>query len=241
MTALATFADLVLGYDGRPVLSGLTGTIEKGCLLAIAGPNGGGKSTLMKALAGRLKPLSGRLAFGGVHRKDIAYLPQAADIDRSFPLSVFDLVSAGAWRSAGVFGGFGRKRNAAVHAALAACGLDGRGNAAIGTLSGGQLQRALFARLVVQDARLILLDEPFTAVDEATTQDLTALVRRWHGEGRTVIAVLHDLDLIRAHFPETLLVARGVIARGPSDVVLTPGNLALARRACEAPRRVAAA
>ncbi|MGL4242442.1 MAG: metal ABC transporter ATP-binding protein [Beijerinckiaceae bacterium] len=241
MSALVRFEDLTLGYDGRPVVERLSGVVEAGGMLAVAGPNGGGKSTFMKALAGRLKPMAGRLSFDHVHRKDIAYLPQAAGIDRSIPLSMFDLVSAGAWRSSGIFGGLGRKRNDAVHAALAAVGLAGHENAQIGALSGGQLQRALFARLMVQEARLILLDEPFTAVDEATVADLTGLVRRWHGEGRTIIAVLHDLDLIRSVFPETLLLARGEIARGTSIACLTEENLRRARRACDArPRTVAA-
>lgn len=237
MTEIVRFDDLTLGYDGRPVVEGLTGAVQPGGLLAVAGPNGGGKSTLIKALAGRLAPMSGRLSFAGVHRKDIAYLPQAAGVDRAFPLSVFDLVSAGAWRSSGIFGGFGRKRNDAVRKALAAVGLCGRENAAIGSLSGGQLQRALFARLMVQDARLILLDEPFTAVDEHTIADLTALVLAWHREGRTIIAVLHDLDLIRGVFPEALLLARNPIAWGAPASCLSTDNLKRARRACARPRR----
>jgi zinc/manganese transport system ATP-binding protein len=235
------FEALALGYEGRPVVTGLDGIVRDGALLAIAGPNGGGKSTLMKALAGRLRALSGALAFDGIHRKDIAYLPQAADLDRSFPLSVFDLVSAGAWRSAGILGGFGKRKTDAVHAAIAAVGLKGRESAVIGSLSGGQLQRALFARLMVQDARLILLDEPFAAVDQATVEDLTLLMERWNTEGRTIMAVLHDLDLIRAHFPETLLIARGPIAWGPTAEVLAAQNLLAARRACEHAQASAAA
>jgi zinc/manganese transport system ATP-binding protein len=238
--AVIQFQNVALGYDGRPALAGLTGAVTAGDLLAVAGPNGAGKSTLMKALAGRLRPLSGDMSFIGIHRKDIAYLPQAADVDRSFPLSVFDLVSAGAWRSAGLFGGFGRKRTDAVHAALAAVGLTGRENMAIGALSGGQMQRALFARLLVQDARLILLDEPFTAVDTGTTADLMALVRRWNGEGRTVVAVLHDMELIRLHFPKTLLVARGPIAWGATDEALSAENLVMARNICARDHSVAA-
>jgi zinc/manganese transport system ATP-binding protein len=234
LTGLIRFADVALGYDGRPALTGLSGSVAAGSLLAVAGPNGAGKSTLMKALAGRLRPLSGGLSFSGIHRKDIAYLPQAADLDRTFPLSVFDFVSAGAWRSAGLFGGFGRKRTDAVHAALAAVGLTGRENAAIGALSGGQMQRALFARLLVQDARLILLDEPFTAVDTGTTTDLMALVRRWNAEGRTVVAVLHDMELIRAHFPQTLLIAGGPVAWGATAETLSTENLLAARRICDA-------
>jgi zinc/manganese transport system ATP-binding protein len=113
-------------------------------------------------------------------------------------------------------------------------GLTGRENAAIGALSGGQMQRALFARLLVQDARLILLDEPFTAVDTGTTTDLMALVRRWNAEGRTVVAVLHDMELIRAHFPQTLLIAGGPVAWGATAETLSAENLLAARRICDA-------
>lgn len=241
MTGLIRFDNLSLGYDGRPVLTGLEGSVARGALLAITGPNGGGKSTLMKALAGRLRPLSGTLAFDGLHRKDIAYLPQAADLDRGFPLSVFDLVSAGAWRSAGILGGFGRRKTDLVQAAIATVGLRGRESTLIGKLSGGQLQRALFARLLVQDARLILLDEPFAAVDHGTVEDLTRLMERWSAEGRTIVAVLHDLDLIRAHFPQTLLIGRGAVAWGPTAEALSAQNLMAARRACESAQASAAA
>ncbi len=233
MTALS-FDNATLGYGRRPAVHHLTGTVEPGSLLAVVGPNGAGKSTLLKGLAGALKPLSGSISLGGVRREDIAYLPQAADIDRGFPMPVFDLVAAGAWRRRGLFGGFGREDRRAVSEALAAVGLGGFENRIIGTLSGGQLQRALFARLLLQDARLILLDEPFTAIDARTTADLLALIGRWHGEKRTVIAVLHDMDVVREHFPETLLMAREAVAWGATADALRPENLLRARRMIEA-------
>ncbi len=228
------FDDATLGYGRRPAVHHLNGAVAAGSLLAVVGPNGAGKSTLLKGLAGALKPLSGRISLGGVRREDIAYLPQAADIDRGFPMSVFDLVAAGAWRRRGLFGGFGRQDRHAVSEALAAVGLGGFENRIIGTLSGGQLQRALFARLLLQDAKLILLDEPFTAIDTRTTADLLALIGRWHSEQRTVIAVLHDMDVVREHFPETLLLAREPVAWGGTDEALRPENLLRARRMVEA-------
>jgi zinc/manganese transport system ATP-binding protein len=118
--------------------------------------------------------------------------------------------------------------------ALAAVGLNGFENRSIGTLSGGQMQRMLFARVLLQDARLIVLDEPFNAIDAKTSADLLVLVRHWHGEGRTVLAALHDMDLVRNHFPETLLLARGPVAWGATAQVLTVENLLEARRMCEA-------
>ena len=207
----------------------------------MVGPNGAGKSTLFRGLAGILKPLSGSIDLGGLDIRDIAYLPQSVDIDRSFPISVFDLVGTGLWRSTGFFGGMGKAEREKIAQALAAVGLNGFENRSIGTLSGGQMQRMLFARVLLQDARLIVLDEPFNAIDAKTSVDLLALVKRWHGEGRTVLAALHDMDLVRANFPETLLLARGPVAWGLTAQVLTAENLAEARRMCEAFDETAAA
>jgi zinc/manganese transport system ATP-binding protein len=203
-------------------------------LLAVVGPNGAGKSTLFRGIVGILKPLAGQIGYGGITQRDIAYLPQSVDIDRSFPISVFDFVGTGLWRSTGMFGGLGRKARDQIAQALAAVGLNGFENRSIGTLSGGQMQRMLFARVLLQDADVIVLDEPFNAIDAKTTLDLIALVQRWHGEGRTVLAALHDMEMVRAHFPETLLLARGAVAWGRTADVLTLDNLAEARRMCEA-------
>jgi zinc/manganese transport system ATP-binding protein len=144
------------------------------------------------------------------------------------------MVAMGLWRRAGLFGGIGRKERAQVHDAIAAVGLRGFEERPISSLSGGQMQRTLFARLLLQDASLILLDEPFNAIDAKTTADLLDIVQRWHGERRTVMAALHDLDLIKGNFPETLLLAREPVAWGATPEVLTPENLLKARRMCEA-------
>jgi zinc/manganese transport system ATP-binding protein len=203
------FDDVTLGYDRHPAVHHLQGSVAEGSLLAVVGPN-------------------------GLDRRSIAYLPQAADLDRSFPLSVFDLVAAGDWQRTGLFGGFGKDQKRRVHEAMQAVGLAGFENRGIGTLSGGQMQRALFARLLLQDARLILLDEPFTAIDSKTTSDLLALIARWHGEHRTVITVLHDMELVKAHFPESLLLARETVAWGATGETLRSENLLRARRMIEA-------
>ena len=226
--------DVTLGYDRHPAVHHLSGEIAAGALLAVVGPNGAGKSTLFRGLVGILKPLAGAISLGGLDARDIAYLPQSAEIDRSFPITVFDFVGTGLWRTTGLFGGIGKAERQKIAAALAAVGLTGFENRTIGTLSGGQMQRLLFARVMLQDARLIVLDEPFNAIDERTSGDLLALVKRWHAEGRTVIAALHDTDLVRAHFPETLLLAREPVAWGATATVLTADNLIAARRMCEA-------
>jgi zinc/manganese transport system ATP-binding protein len=234
MAAQLQFRDVTLGYDRHPAVHHLTGEVASGALLAVVGPNGAGKSTLFRGLVGILKPLAGAISTGGLDLRDIAYLPQTVDIDRSFPISVYDFVGTGLWRFTGIFGGMGHGAREKIAHALAAVGLNGFENRAIGTLSGGQMQRMLFARVLLQDARLIVLDEPFNAIDAKTSADLLALVRRWHAEGRTVLAALHDMDLVRANFPETLLLARGPVAWGATAEVLTAENLADARRMCEA-------
>jgi zinc/manganese transport system ATP-binding protein len=234
MTEQLQFRNLTLGYDRHPAVHHLDGAVRTGSLTAVIGPNGAGKSTLFKGVVGVIKPLAGRIERNGVRPQDIAYLPQVAEIDRTFPISVYDMVAMGLWRSKGLFGGIGHKDRDSVEGAIAAVGLTGFEPRAIGTLSGGQMQRMLFARLLLQDARVIVLDEPFNAIDAKTYADLLELVRRWHSEQRTVLAALHDLDVVKAHFPETLLLAREPVAWGATGDVLTPENMLKARRMCEA-------
>jgi zinc/manganese transport system ATP-binding protein len=234
MTAQLSFRDLTLGYDRHPAVHHLSGEVAPGALLAVVGPNGAGKSTLFKGIVGAIRPLSGHVDLSGLSPRDIAYLPQAAEIDRSFPISVYDLVAMGLWRKTGLFGGIGKNDHGKIEQAIGAVGLTGFERRAIGTLSGGQMQRMLFARLLLQDAKLVVLDEPFNAIDAKTSADLVDLVRRWHQEGRTILAALHDLDMVRANFPQTLLLAREQVAWGDTGIVLTADNMLKARRMCEA-------
>ena len=234
MTYALAFDKLTLGYDRHPAVRHLDGEVADGSLTAVVGPNGAGKSTLLKGVTGVLRPLAGQVRFGTCARNDVAYLPQQSDIDRSFPISVVDLVAMGLWNEVGGFFGLRAAHRARVDEAISAVGLTGFAARSIGSLSGGQFQRALFARLLLQDARLVLLDEPFTAIDPKTMVDLLGVVRRWHGEGRTVIAVLHDAEAVRAHFPETLILARDLVAHGPTAKVLTAANQFRARQMCEA-------
>jgi zinc/manganese transport system ATP-binding protein len=220
--------DLIVTYQRVPAVHHVTGAFEPGSLTAIAGPNGAGKSTLLKAVMGFVPISDGAIDRDGLATHDIAYLPQAHEIDRSFPITVGDLVSLGFWGQTGMFGALSAAQRAQAAAALEAVGLASVAPVPIHRLSVGQFQRALFARLIVRDAPLVLLDEPFAGVDEKTTADLVALVKSWSAAGRTVVAVLHDLRQIEANFPQTLLLARECVAWGPTAQVLTPENLAKA-------------
>lgn len=225
-----SFHNLTLGYDRHPAVHHITGEVARGELLAIVGPNGAGKSTLLKGIVGELKPLGGSLDLHGLRKHDIAYLPQAIEIDRSFPICVFDCVAMGLWREIGAWRGLDAREEQDVARALHTVGLTELADRPVGSLSGGQFQRVLFARLLLQDAAVILLDEPFRAVDTKTVEDLIQLIQRWHGEGRTVLAALHDIEQVRASFPCTLLLAREVVAWGDTAEVLTQENLAKSRQ-----------
>jgi zinc/manganese transport system ATP-binding protein len=229
MNTPIVLCNLTVAYDRRIAVQQVSGQFAAGSLTAVVGPNGAGKSTLVKTLAGVLRPDSGHISLGSLDAQTVGYLPQAAEIDRSFPLSVADTVAMGAWRTMGALRGLGRAQAHRTGECLAAVGLAGFEQHSIGALSSGQLQRVLFARLLLQDAPLIVLDEPFNAMDARTTEDLLRLVHEWHRQGRTIIAVLHDLEQVRRHFPQTLLMARHLVAWGDTPTVLVPAHLQRAR------------
>lgn len=229
-TPVIVLDQVSLGWGDRVAVRDVSGAFEQGSLTAVVGPNGAGKSTLIKGITGLISPLRGHIRLAGDAR--IACLPQLSDLDRSFPVTVYDLVAMGAWPRVGSWRHVGQAEHQRVQQALDTVGLADFGRRIIGTLSGGQLQRALFARLMLHDADTLVLDEPFAAVDRATTEDLIAIINGWHRERRTVIVVLHALDLVRSHFPQTLLLAGQAVAWGPTPGVLTPENMHLARHLC---------
>jgi zinc/manganese transport system ATP-binding protein len=223
--------NLSVCYGERYAFEGLTGEFQPGSLTAVVGPNGAGKSSLVKALAGMVRPAAGEVLCPALARHRLAYLPQQDELDRGFPITVAELVALGGWRNFGSVREPPPRVTESVFEALVAVGLVSVTDRQIAELSVGQFQRALFARLLLQDADVILLDEPFASLDESTTEDLLHCLRRWHDEGRTVIAVLHDLDCVRRHFPSTLLLARSPIAWGETDLSLSVDNLARAQKA----------
>lgn len=233
MSAVA-LSNLTLGYERHPAVHHLQGRFSDARINGVVGPNGSGKSTLLKGVAGALTPLSGSIDLGGVSRREVAYLPQESGVARNFPTTVEALVSLGLWSRRGLFGAIGKADRQKIADALAAVGLTGFEDRGLSQISGGQLQRALFARVLVQDARLILLDEPFSALDARTTADLIDLISRWPGEGRTVIMVSHDLDMVRAMCADTLVLAREAVAWGETREALSAENLLKARRLSEA-------
>jgi zinc/manganese transport system ATP-binding protein len=231
---MIALTDLTCVHERRPAVHHISGRFEPGSLTAIVGPNGAGKTTLLRAIAGLHDATEGRIDRGAMRAQDIALLPQASQLDRSFPISCLDVVALGAWSRTGPFAALGAPDATAVAAALRRVGMEGFERRLIGTLSAGQFQRVLFARLMLQDAQVLLLDEPFTSVDARTSADLLALIHAWHEEGRTVIAVLHDMDLVARAFPQTLILARELVAWGPTVQVLTPENRLRARMVAEA-------
>lgn len=225
--------DLTVAFRRHPALHHISGQFARGSLTAVTGPNGAGKSTLLKSILGLLPPASGGIRLTPDLQR-IAYLPQQSELERSFPILVRDCILLGYWQQAGQFGALSPAMLARAESALSAVGLDGFARRAIGSLSAGQFQRMLFARLLLQDADLILLDEPFNAIDSKTTAELLRLVAAWHQEGRTVIAVVHDHAQIQRHFPQTLLLARDVIAWGDTATVMTADHLRQAKAMAEA-------
>jgi zinc/manganese transport system ATP-binding protein len=230
--AAVTLRDLTVSYRGHPAVHHLSGAFMPGALTAVVGPNGAGKSSLLGAMGGAIRDFEGAIERDPAVR--LAYLPQASTLDRSFPVRVHEVVAMGLWSRIGSFGALGSDDLTAVVDALAAVGLSGFEQRWLGELSAGQAQRVLFARMLMQDAGLILLDEPFTAIDARTTADLLALLQRWKREARTVIAVLHDIDQVREHFEQVLLLARERVAWGPTADVLKAEHLFKARQMAEA-------
>jgi zinc/manganese transport system ATP-binding protein len=224
--------DLTVSYRGHPAVHHLSGEFMAGRVTAVVGPNGAGKSSLLSVLAGTRREYQGRIVRPPAAR--VAYLPQAASLDRSVPVTVHEVVAMGLWPRLGVWRGLDAPGRAEVGRALGAVGLEGFDRRLIGELSAGQTQRVLFARVLVQDAPVILLDEPFNAIDARTTADLLGVVARWRDEQRTVVAVLHDLEQVREHADNVLLLARQAVAWGPTAQVLNAEHLFRARQMSEA-------
>lgn len=225
---LVYFDNFSAGYNSHPVIQNINGQVNKGALISIMGPNGGGKSTLLKSLAGLLPLLSGSIRYVGETKPKLAYLPQASSLDRSFPITVLETASMGLWHETGPFFAITDNLRDKTLTALKLVNLEGFADKRIGELSGGQLQRVLFARTILEDAELILLDEPFSCVDQQTTQDLMSHILSWHKEGKTVLIVNHNFELTKKYFPETLFLMKTILSWGSTaDTLQQMGMQAL--------------
>jgi ABC-type Mn2+/Zn2+ transport system ATPase subunit len=217
------------GYDHRAALEDVDLELAVGSLVAVFGPNGGGKTTLLKLIAGLLRPWTGTvLVLGqpaGEAAKRVAYVPQAEQVDWSFPVSVWDVAMMGRYARLGAWRRPGSEDAAVVSGALARVGMLDRRESQIGALSGGQRRRAFLARAIAAEPDLYLLDEPVTGVDLTTQEDLMTLLQEETTRGRTVIATTHDLAAAAEHFSTVVAINRRVIAVGPSDLILDPDLL----------------
>ncbi|MEH6453551.1 MAG: metal ABC transporter ATP-binding protein [Psychromonas sp.] len=220
--------DLCVNYKDSLALDGISTEIKEGDLVAVVGANGAGKSTLLKSIMGQLKPSSGHVDLGQLSPKDIAYLPQSHQIDRKFPITVHEFVSAGAWRRTGFWRIFSNTEKLSLQQALSKVNLIGVEERQISALSGGQFQRMLFARMLMQDAEILLLDEPFAAIDAQTTMDLMDVIHDCQKQGKTIITVIHDLALVNRFFPKVILLAKHLIGSGDTNLVMTGENLSKA-------------
>lgn len=197
------FDHATLGYINRIAIKSFSAKLKTGSLVAITGNNGAGKSTLLKSIAGLIKPLKGKITKPKKSR--IAYLAQQCDIDQTFPIDVKALIKTGLWSFCGLWKSQ-RPYDSKIQDALEMVGLTALATCPLDTLSSGQLQRALFARIIVQDADIILLDEPFNGVDQNTQKDLLALIANWQKQGRTVLTALHDSLIVQEYFPQMIHV-----------------------------------
>ncbi|AZC25153.1 metal ABC transporter ATP-binding protein [Pseudomonas sessilinigenes] len=204
------------GAPGQPLTPPLDLHLASGSLTAIIGANGSGKSSLLKVIAGLQKPLSGKVERSLPRHTGLAYLPQQQHLDRQFPINLEELVIAGLW---------GKRETAAsrsqkLHAVLADWHLQGLQKRPLMALSGGELQRALLARLTLTEASLLLLDEPHAALDESGQALLWQHLHRWHAQGRTLVVVCHDLPAVRQHIPQTLLLKHSGCVFAPSQELI---------------------
>ncbi|MGB1155207.1 MAG: metal ABC transporter ATP-binding protein [Alphaproteobacteria bacterium] len=225
-TALAVYG-LSAGYGAETIIEGASFDVQRGERLAIIGPNGAGKSTLLKAIMGLLKPRAGTVRFldrpFNDVRQHVAYVAQADEIDWRFPSTVRDLVAMGRGVHLGLTGRLGAGDWRAVGAALKAVNIADLADRPLSELSGGQRRRVLLARALAQDPQVLIMDEPFQAIDDATRRALIAVLDAFQAEGKTAVIVHHNLGDVRDLFDRAVLIDGGVQAVGsPADVLESP-------------------
>lgn len=223
---------LTVNYDTTSALWDLHVTIPMGSLVGVIGPNGAGKSTLLKALLGIVKPLSGNVLFFGKPfkkvRDRIAYVPQKGSIDWDFPITVFDVVLMGRYGKLQGLKWYTKADKEAARRVLKLLEMEDLADRQISALSGGQQQRLFIARALLQEADILLLDEPFAAVDKASEDTIITLLKKLRDEGKTILVVHHDLNTAPHYFDQVILLNTSLVAYGPTKETLTPENLSRA-------------
>lgn len=221
---------LTVSYGEKPALFSVDASFPTGAMAAIIGPNGAGKSTFLKAALGLVPVVSGQVTVWGRPLEDardrIAYVPQRASVDWDFPTTVIDVVLMGRYRKLGLFRRVSRAERALATEALARVGMEGFADRQIGQLSGGQQQRVFLARALAQQADLYLLDEPFAGVDAATERAIIDVLKDLRAQGRTVIAVHHDLSTVTGYFDHVFLVNVRAMGEGSVATAFTEAALA---------------
>lgn len=226
---LLTIENLTVRYAHIQALDNVSATLRGGAVTGIIGPNGGGKSSLIKAIAGEVTDFTGRIAVDDKSldrtRTRIAYVPQARDVNWDFPLSARDLVMMGRARDLGWFGWPGDADHEAVEQALERLGLAGAGERHISQFSGGQQQRLFLARSIVQRPEVVLLDEPMTGLDVTTRDTIHELIAEFVEAGAAVILATHDLEEVQLLCNQLICLNRHVIAAGPAAETFNADNL----------------
>ncbi len=221
--------DMTVAYGEKPVLWDVDLEVRKGVLMAIVGPNGAGKTTLIRAVLGLVKPAAGQALVHGRPYADqrslVAYVPQRGSVDWDFPTSVLDVVLMGRYGRIGWVRRPGKADREAAREALEQVGMSDLAGRQISQLSGGQQQRVFLARALVQHAEVYFMDEPFQGVDATTEKAIVELLRALREQGKTVVAVHHDLQTVPEYFDEVTLLNVRRIASGPVDEVFTEENL----------------
>ena len=221
--------DLTVAYHRKPVIWDIDLSIPEGKLVAIVGPNGAGKSTLIKACLDLIPRSSGEVSIYGApykkERKRVGYVPQRESVDWDFPVSALDVVAMGTYGQLGWFRRVDKRSKALALQALERVGLGDYADHQISQLSGGQQQRTFLARVLVQDADVYFMDEPFAAVDAATERAIVELLKELQQRGKTVLVVHHDLATVPQYFDWTVLLNMRIVAAGPTAEVFTQANL----------------
>ena len=220
---------MTVSYGQKPAVFSVDMTVVPGSMTAIVGPNGAGKSTLLKAALGILSPLAGQTTVFdhpvSQMRDRIAYVPQRASVDWDFPTRVSDVVLMGLYNKLGLLGRVTGAHRRRVSECLERVGMSDFADRQIGQLSGGQQQRVFLARALAQDADLYLLDEPFAGVDAATERAIISVLKALRDDGKSVVAVHHDLSTVRAYFDHVFIINTRRIAEGPVEEVFTEATL----------------